>query len=89
MSDDCVLPPSFVYNQAFGKTATCQNRAVDLLRIDNQVRMPSSLKTMLLTSVCKPQLKDPKFFSYDRVYMRRRADGNIQSADTKCNTSPK
>jgi hypothetical protein len=56
-----------------------QNPAIETLRINNQVRMPSSMKTMMLSTCtakvhgCDNPDKDPKFCSYDRVYMRRRA----------------
>ena len=84
MSDECVLPPTLYNLCSPCNSSICANRDIELLRIDNRVRMPSSLKTMLLSSGCGTQQKDPKFCSYERVYMRRRADGKIQSANTKC-----
>ena len=51
----------------------------ETLRINNDVRIPSSLKTMQLSTCvarvngCEKKDKDPKFASYDRVHMKRRA----------------
>ena len=53
-------------------TGVCQNRAVEVLRINGQVSMSSSMNTMLKTAVCGQVKKDPKFASYDRLYLKRR-----------------
>jgi hypothetical protein len=51
----------------------------EVRRINNDVRVPSSLKTSQLSTCiakvngCDKKDKDPKFASYDRVHMKRRA----------------
>ena len=51
----------------------CASPAMALRRINGQVQMASSMRTMRVAAKCVPVKKDPKFFSYDRVYLRRRA----------------
>lgn len=73
MSSNCSFP--FAKNAGpFPKqcTGVCQNRAIEVLRINGQVRMSSSMNTMLKTAVCGQVKKDPKFASYDRLYLKRR-----------------
>ena len=77
MCDICALPPSLENRCDNCKKGVCTDRTANLLRIQKKVMIPSSLKTMLL-STCKKDCalvvkNDPKFFSYERVYMRRRA----------------
>ena len=77
MADICVLPPTQENSCNNCKKSVCADSAANLLRIQKKVMMASSLKTMLLSTCakdCSAVVKnDPKFFSYERVYMRRRA----------------
>ena len=78
MADICVLLPPTQENSCNNcKKSVCADSTANLLRVQKKVMMASSLKTMLL-STCKKDCsvtlkKDPKYFSYERVYMQRRA----------------
>jgi hypothetical protein len=71
--DACFLTPKIKNRESPCNRAICGNREIELLRINNQVRMSSSMRTLNVSAGCGQQKKDPKFFSYERVYMRRRS----------------
>ena len=72
MASNCILPPTLENRFSPCKKSICRDPKSDLLRINKQVRQPSSLHTMILSTNCGTLQKDPKFFSYNRLYARRR-----------------
>ena len=73
MSNNCSFP--FAKNVGTSPAqcrGICQNRGMEVLRINGQVCMSSSMNTMLKTAACGQVQKDPKFASYDRLYLKRR-----------------
>ena len=68
---NCVFPFARMptYQHVSG---VCQNPAIEILRINGQVQMSSSMRTMLRTASCGQVKKDPKLASYDRLYLKRR-----------------
>ena len=86
MSDNCVLLPILENRCTPCMSSVCANPAIEILRIENQVRMSSSMKTMMLTNNCVSspcnniKKKDPKHFSYERVYSNRRSRAMMSSS---------